>query len=117
MKPAQYTSHLFLGRHAYFRREVLRLAGWQAVLLMQNRSIEWFLRALARMGAVRFVATRTFFALGGSRFCVTSGNYVMAFFSFSVFKQSLLCLVVIFSPMLVSCCRLIVFFRGCVSLL
>ena len=63
------------------------------------------------------VATRTFFALGGSRFCVTPGNYVMAFFSFSVFKQSLLCLVVIFSPMLVSCCRLIVFFRGCVSLL
>ena len=53
MKPAQSISHLFLGRHAYFRREVLRLAGWQAVLLMQNRSIEWFLRALARMGAVR----------------------------------------------------------------
>ena len=26
------------------------------------------------------VATRTFFALGGSRFCVTPGDYVMAFF-------------------------------------
>ena len=48
------------------------------------------------------VATRTFFALGSSRFCVTPGNYVMAFFSLSVFKQSLLCLVVIFHQCLLA---------------
>ena len=56
----------------------------------------------------RTVTTRTFFALGGSRFCVTPGDYAMAFCFLSVLKQSLLCLVVIFSPMLVSCCSLIV---------
>ena len=54
------------------------------------------------------VLTRTFFDLGGSRFSVTPGVYAMAFLFLSVLKQSLLCLVVIFSPMLVSCRSLLV---------